>query len=39
LPCNKKFLYRDVKHELTIKLEVIDGSVDSKPENLEEEEQ
>lgn len=22
LPCNKKFLYRDVKHELTIKLEV-----------------
>jgi len=22
LPCNKKFLFRDVKHELTIKLEV-----------------
>lgn len=26
LPCNKKFLYRDVKHELTIKLEVRDGA-------------
>jgi hypothetical protein len=25
LPCNKKFLFREVKHELTIKLEIKDN--------------
>lgn len=43
LPCNKKFLYRDVKHELTIKLEVKDDdeagdSVDKLQEEMEHEE-
>lgn len=38
LPCNKKFLYRDVKHELTIKLEVRDECIKATPEELDEEE-
>jgi hypothetical protein len=38
LPCNKKFLYRDVKHELTIKLEVRDEQVKGTPEELDDEE-
>ena len=38
LPCNKKFLYREVKHELTIKLEVRDESTKATPEELDEEE-
>jgi len=38
LPCNKKFLFRDVKHELTIKLEVRDESINASPEELDEEE-
>lgn len=38
LPCNKKFIYRDVKHELTIKLEVRDESIKVTPEELDEEE-
>ena len=38
LPWNKKFLYRDVKHELTIKLEVRDEIIKATPEELDEEE-
>lgn len=38
LPCNKKFLYRDVKHDLTIKLEVRDESIKATPEELDDEE-
>lgn len=38
LPCNKKFLYRDVKHELAIKLEVTNENITVTPEELDEEE-
>lgn len=36
MPCNKKFIYRDVKHDLTIKLEVVDNDQLNKA-NLQEE--
>lgn len=41
LPCNKKFLFRDVKHELIIKLEVRPSgevNTDATEDDLDEEE-